>query len=106
MDWLITAAAQELHAGRFAAAATYFEQAALHGDAEMFAARLRDYYLFQFKYEKELARFYPRLGSEKSPAEPTPAPARSPGADSPAPAIGLDVPDLPPPASPGATLPR
>ena len=108
MDWLVTAAAQEMHEGKFAAAAGYLDRAAQRGDGETFAARLRDYYLFQFKYEKELARFYTKAPSAKAgSADNPPAPAVSPAPDAAMPpAIGLDVPALPPPASPGASIPR
>ena len=104
MDWLITAAAVEINRGQFAAAAGYLERASTRGDAETFASRLRDYYLYQFKDNKELARFYTKAPAAK-PTLPESAPATSPGPDaSSPPAIGLDVPNLPPPASPGATV--
>lgn len=107
MDWLITAAAQEIHSGNFAAAAGYLDRAAQRGDAETFASRLRDYYLFQFKYEKELTRFYAKAPAARpGSSENSPAPTDSPAAEAAMPpAIGLEVPDLPPPASPGATVP-
>ena len=96
MDWLITAAAEEIHNGRFA---TYLEKAQQRGDAEPFDLRLRDFYLHQFQYEKELSRFYPKTVAEKPGGSP------EPDAEKP-PAIGLDVPVMPPPASPSLALPH
>ena len=108
MDWLITAAAVEMHRGKFADAAGFLERAEQRGDAETFASRLRDYYLFQFQYEKELQRFYqrvPAVGPGGKADAPEPGGSPAPDAAGP-PAIGLDVPPMPPPASPGATVPR
>ena len=107
MDWLVTAAAVEINNGNFAAAASDLDRAALRGDAGAFGARLRDYYLYQFRDKKELARFYSKAPSAKpGSAEILMAPNDSPAPEaSAAPTIGLDVPTLPPPASPGATLP-
>ena len=107
MDWLITAAALEMHRGNYAAAAEDLDRASRRGDAESFALRLRDYFLYQFKFEKELMRFYVRepaakAGSADNVATPgdSPPPAASP------PAIGLEMPAMPPAASPGASVPR
>ncbi len=108
MDWLITAAAEEIHNGKFAAAAAYLDRASQRGDPETFELRLRDFYLSQFRFEKELARFYPkspavRPGDTPKPAESGASPAPDIAAP---PAIGLEVPPMPPPASPGVLLPH
>ncbi len=108
MDWLITAAAEEMHNGRFAAAAGYLDRASARGDSETFASRLRDYYLSQFRYEKELARFYPKGPSTKpATAMNPPAPVDSPAPDASPSAASVPDASSPPPspsASPEATL--
>ena len=107
MDWLITAAAEEIHRGNFAAAAGYFDKAAQRGDPESFSLRLRDFYLVQFQDEKELARFYPKNPAAKPEgSRKSPEPGGSPAPDAEPPSIGLEMPPMPPPASPGASLPH
>ncbi len=105
MDWLITAAALEMHRGSFAAAAGFLDRAARRGDAESFVSRLRDYYLYQFKFEKELARFYSREPAARSGnTNGSSAPRDSPAPDASLPAIGLEMPPMPPAASPVPSL--
>ncbi len=109
MDWLITAAAEEMHNGKFAAAAGYLDRAAARGGSEIFASRLRDYYLSQFRFEKELARFYAKAPSATpATAMNPPAPADSPAPDASAsPASSPVAPTPPPPsASPDAPPPH
>ena len=108
MDWLLTAAAEQIHDGKFAAAAEFLDKAAQRGDPETFRLRLGDFYLSQFRFQKELARFYQKAPAAKPGSVPVaPEPAETPGATpSSSSASGLDVPPMPPPASPGATLPH
>ena len=92
IDWLFTAAAEELHRGNVSAAAGDLARAqSLYTPAEM-NARLSDYYFYSFADNQELAPFFRSLGR---PAPPPPVAA------SPNPAF--DVPPLDTPA-PGALL--
>ena len=74
MDWLFTAAAEELHRDNVSAAAGYLAKAqALYKPAEM-NTRLRDYYFYSFSDNKDLAPFFESI---LHPA-PTPAPSAAP----------------------------
>ena len=87
IDWLFTAAAQELHRGNVSAAAGYLTKArALYKPADM-NTRLRDYYFYSFADNKELAPFFQSVGQ---PA-PTPMVTASPS-------LVPDVPSLEKPA--------
>ena len=101
IDWLFTAAALALRDAKYNDAAAYLERAQACGDPDGFDLRMRDYYIAQFSTRKELARFFATLNRSSA----TPAPGSTPAA-SVAPLTGLDVPVLPPPASPGATVVR
>ena len=109
IDWLFTAAALALRDGKYAAAVAYLDRAEQCGDPDGFALRLRDFYFEQFNTRKELARFFAKLAPPKPGRvmAPAPPPEGSPSpAGAAAPLTGLDVPALPPPASPGATVGR
>lgn len=109
MDWLFTAAALALRDAKYEAAAAYLDRAEQCGDPDGFALRLRDYYFEQFNTRKDLARFFAKLTPPRPGRGLVPAPppeASSSPAGSAAPLTGMDVPNLPPPASPGATVVR
>ena len=77
-DWLLTAAAVELHRNNLAAAASYLDKASGLMDKELFNMRLRDYFFYSYRFEKSLARFY-RPAASPAPAA-APAPSASPAA--------------------------
>ncbi len=97
-DWILTAAAIELHKGDRAAATRFLDRAAALLTPDELENRLRDYYFFGFAREPALAKFYdPILNPTHVPvvAAGSPAPASSPFADLP----------LPPASAPGAVPP-
>ena len=96
IDWLFTAAAIALRDAKYDVAAGLLDRAEACGDPDGFKLRLQDFYFSQFSTRKELARFFAKL---KPAAAPSPE-------SSAAPLTGLDVPTLPPPASPGPTVAR
>ncbi len=99
IDWLFTAAAIALRDGKYDAAAGFLDRAEACGDPEGFKLRLQDFYFAQFSTRKELAPYFAKL------VPPRPTAASSPASFA-APLTGLEVPTLPPPASPGATAAR
>ena len=90
-DWLLTAAAVELHRGNLPAAAGYLDRARAETSRDGFEAQLRDYYFAAFSTDKDLARFFHPLeknaASSSPAATPTPAPTASPAAQDPAPGL-------------------
>lgn len=106
IDWLFTAAAIEIRDGKLAAAVPYLTRAEQCGDPDAFSLRIRDYFFYQHRFDKEIKPFIDKLKPAKPGNIPTP-PADTPApADAAPPGIGLQVPTMPPPASPGAVLPH
>ncbi len=74
-DWVLTAAAVELHRGNIPAAKGYFDQAKSLLPERELLIRLRDYYFFSFAHEKELAPYFvsimPAIPTGTSLAAPT-----------------------------------
>jgi tetratricopeptide (TPR) repeat protein len=122
VDWLVTAAAVELHRGKFDAAAGYLDQASKMVPPKLLEDWLRDSYLFGFAREKTLARFYGQLAppaapvsaetapSAAEPQEPLPGVPQGPlpgltGTDSPeeSPSSSSGTPRAPEPPKPSAS---
>ena len=81
VDWLCTAAAVEIRAGRFENAAGYFDRALALPERQLVEVRLHDFFFFGYAHEKALARFYPEAGSPPSDhvsPSPGPTPAAQP----------------------------
>lgn len=104
MDWLFTAAALDLRDGKYDGATAYIERAQACGDPDGFSMRMRDFYFSQFSTRKELARFFGKLVPSK-PGQTVPDASPAPDGSA-APLTGLNVPAMPPPALPGATVAR
>lgn len=93
-DWILTAAAMELHKGDFPAASRFLDRAAANLTPEQLESRLRDYFFFGFAHEPELSRFYdPILKARSVPPPAAPAvDALSPEAPSVTPVVALPPP--------------
>ena len=99
LDWILTAAAVEMHGGRFDAAAGYLDQALTLVDQETLNVRLRDYFFYGFANEKSLVRFYaPILHPNAPPAAAAPKASEPPPANpaTPIPADASPAPTLAP----------
>src|SRR5262249_37607610 len=85
-DWLLLAMATAAQKDDFKTAAKYLERASQIMSQDALAERVRDFYLYQWCFEKEMERFsrpwQPRL-SKRGSNEP-PAAAAKPGEDGPA----------------------
>lgn len=91
LDWLVLAAMREAHRNDFAAAAVPLKRASETASRELLADKLRDFFVYQFCYEKELEPYFrPIMAQLKmvstEPAPPPPdesrpeAPAQGPAA--------------------------
>jgi tetratricopeptide (TPR) repeat protein len=93
-DWVLTAAAQDMHSGNFAAAAADLNRARQLMDPAQLSGALRDYFFQGYRTEVPLARIYSEIMLPSTPSEPTPTPAATP-----AEALSLTL-TAPPGASP------
>ncbi len=91
-DWLLTAAAVELHRNNFPAAAGYLDKASTYMDKELFELRLRDFFFYGYRFQKPLERFF-----TFAKTAPTPTPSTAIAAT---PAPGLPEPPALLPESP------
>lgn len=93
VDWLFTAAAVELHRGRFDAAAGFLDKIVAVTDERTVNSRLRDYFFYGFANEKSLARFYAGIHRAEAAAK---------AAHVPPPTLAQPLPTLPaaPPPQP------
>lgn len=95
-DWLLLAMAAEAQKGNFKAAAGHLERASQLMSADWMVERLRDFFLYQWCYEKELEPYFRPLQKRLSVLR-----QREPAADS-----GKDVDErLAPAAPPAASIP-
>lgn len=96
-DWILTAAALELHKGDFPAASRFLDRAAAALTPAEMESRLRDFYFFGFAREPALAKYFERLLKLQGGAPvSSPAPAASPSPSA-APVEAPPQIDLPPP---------
>lgn len=86
IDWLCTAAAVEMRAGRFENAAFYMDKVLASPERQLLDVRLHDFFFYGYAHEKALAKFYPQGG-------PMPTATSVPSASTP----GENA--LPPPAT-------
>lgn len=67
IDWLMIAVAREAQQGNFAAAAVPLKRASETTSRELLAEKLRDFYMYQFCYEKELEPYYRPIMAQLRP---------------------------------------
>ncbi len=95
LDWVLTAAAVELHRGNMPAAAEYLEKAHNLVPERELLMRLRDFYFYGFSDRKELEKYFAPLKAvpllSSTAATPTGIPFEQ-GAPSPSPSL-LDAPN-------------
>lgn len=74
LDWLMIAFAREAQRNEFAAAAVPLKRASETASRDLLAEKLRDFYLYQFCYEKELEPYFRPIMSQLKPAAAEAAP--------------------------------
>lgn len=72
LDWLLTAFAREASQGNFAAATVPLKRATETASQDLLAEKLRDFYLFQYCYEKELEPYFRPLMAKARPVGEAP----------------------------------
>ncbi|MBS0661196.1 MAG: hypothetical protein JSR82_23505 [Verrucomicrobia bacterium] len=73
IDWLMIALAREAQRGDFVAAAKPLKRASETASRDLLSEKLRDFYLYQFCYEKELEPYFrPIMAQLRSAAEAAP----------------------------------
>jgi hypothetical protein len=70
-EWLLTAAAQELHNGNYRAATASLERARQFGNLPFLSAALRDYFFLGFAERTEIADEFAKIFGQPAPAPPT-----------------------------------